>query len=115
MGVANLSGVALGIQDLQQRFLSILPCIERHARASFRFIRCTARRAECIAETLALAWKWFRRLAERGKDAAKFPVVLARYAARAVRSGRRVCGQERSNDVFSSSAQQHHGFTVGSI
>jgi hypothetical protein len=38
--------------------------------------------------------------------------TLATVAARAVRSGRRVCGQERAKDELSALAQQRHGFVV---
>ena len=48
-----------------------------------------ARREEVIQEMVALCWKWFVRLAERGRDATRFPSALATYAAKAVRSGRR--------------------------
>jgi hypothetical protein len=60
-------------------------------------------------------WKWFLRMAQRGKDATHFPAALASYAARAVRCGRRVCGQETSKDVLSPLAQQRRYFTVGSL
>jgi hypothetical protein len=98
--------------ELQARFLSIMPRIRTHARIYFRHIKCHGRRADCIAEAIALAWKWFIRLAEKGKDATRFPSVLASYAARAVRSGRRVCGQLKAKDAMSEVAQQRHGFTV---
>jgi hypothetical protein len=61
-----------------------------------------------------LCWLWFVRLARRGKDATRFPSLLASFAARAVRSGR-LCGQEPSRDALSPLAQQRHGFTVRSI
>jgi hypothetical protein len=51
-------------------------------------------------------------LAERGKDAADFISTLAFLAARGVKAGRRLCGQERSRDVMSPRAQRRHGFTV---
>ena len=41
--------------------------------------------------------------------------MLASYAARAVRCGRRVCGQEKGKDVMSSLAQQRHGFGVEAL
>ena len=97
---------------LQAHFVvAILPRIERHARVYFRD-RSADKREEAVAETVALAWRWFLRLAERGKDAGEFPSVFAAFAARAVRCGRRVCGQEKSKDVLSPSAQQRHGFCV---
>ena len=51
----------------------------------------------------------------RGKDVITFVGALARYAARAVRCGRRLTGQEKAKDVLSSLAQRRHGFTVGSL
>ena len=61
------------------------------------------------------SWLWHLRLAEKGKDATRFPTVLACYAARAVKSGCRLCGQERANDVLSPVAQQQHRFAVGKL
>jgi hypothetical protein len=37
---------------------------------------------------------------------------MARLAVRHVRSGRRLCGQERTNDALSFRAQRRHGFRV---
>ena len=64
---------------------------------------------------IGLAWKWHLRLAEKGKDATCFPTALASYAARAVRSGSRVAGQERANDILSPIAQRRHRFYVGRL
>jgi hypothetical protein len=100
---------------LHARFLSILPRIETHASIVFRHVRCPHRQADCIQETVSLAWKWFVRLASRGKDACQFPSTLATYAARAVKSGRRVCGQEKAKDVLSPLAQQRHSFVVSTL
>jgi hypothetical protein len=95
--------------------LELLPTIERTARYQFRYIRCPNHRAECVAETCALAWKWFVRLYGRGKDAGHFVAVFARFASRAVKCGRRATGQESSRDVMSRAAQQRHGFQVSSL
>jgi hypothetical protein len=95
-------------------FLVLLPRIEVHARIYFRFMK-PDRKEEAVAETVALAWHWFVRLAERGKDAAPFVSALASYAARAVLSGRRLCGQLPSKDVCSELAQRRHGFTVQAL
>jgi len=97
---------------LQAAFLAIVPRIERHASMYFRDVKCPNKRADRIAEAVALAWKWYRRLAERGKDPSTFPAVFAALVSRAVRSGRRVCGQERAKDVLSPVAQHRHGFRV---
>jgi hypothetical protein len=95
-------------------FLAVLPRIELHARVYFRFLPHD-RKEEAVAETVALAWRWFVRLAERGKDAALFGSALASYAARAVLSGRRLCGQLPARDVLSEVAQRRHGFSVQAL
>ena len=73
--------VSLPGADLQSRFINVLPRIEDQARFYFRGVRCVVRRADCIAETVAVAWKWFCRLAQRGKDATQFAAALAHLAA----------------------------------
>src|SRR6185436_14103918 len=100
--IATASSVA-GLPDnpLQARFLTLLPRIERHGRVFFRGVRCPVRKADLIAETVALCWKWIVRLAERGKDGFLFPMRLASYAAQAVKSGRRLCGQLKARDALS--------------
>src|SRR5439155_13800377 len=73
---------------------------------------CPGQREDFVSEAVALAWKSFVRLAEQGKDASEFVSALATLVVRAVRSGRRLCGQERSRDVMSPAAQRRHGFRV---
>ena len=107
--------VGWSLADLQARFLAIRERFEMHARIYFRHIRCWFRKDDFIAETIALAWKWFRRLAQKGKDATDFASVLASYAARAVNFGRRVYGQMKAKDVLNEQSQQRHGFYVGKI
>jgi hypothetical protein len=97
---------------LQQQFLEIMPRIELHARIWSRNVVCPGRRDDFISEAVALAWKSFVRLAEQGRDATEFISALASLVVRAVRSGRRLCGQERSRDVMSAAAQRMHDFRV---
>jgi hypothetical protein len=96
-------------------FLAILPRIERHGSVYFRYVKDACRKEEFIAEMVALAWKWCIQLSQHGKDVTRFPSALASYAARAVRSGRRLCGQEKGKDVLSPLAQRRHGFTTSAI
>jgi hypothetical protein len=105
----------LASPQLHTAFLSILPRIETHARVSCRGLRCPHSREEFRAEVVALCWQWFLRLVEKGKDPLQFPTTLAAYAARAVKSGRRLTGQERSKDALSPLAQRRHGFRVGPL
>ncbi len=96
-------------------FLAILPRIERHGDVYFRHVRNASLKEEFIAEMVALAWKWCVRLAEQGKDVTRFPSAIATFAARAVRSGRRLCGQEKAKDVLSPLAQRRHGFATSPL
>ena len=101
--------------DLHAKFNTmLLPVVERHASIYFRQ-QDAERKADLVAETIGLAWKWFVSLERRNKDVADFPTTLATYAARAVNSGRRVCGQENGKDVLSGRAQRRQGFTVGKL
>jgi hypothetical protein len=100
---------------LQARFLELLPRIEGHARSRFRHLRCPGRRADAVAETIAVSWRWYVRLSARGRDAAPFVGALALLAARHVRAGRRLCGQEKSKDALSALAQQRHGFAAQAL
>jgi hypothetical protein len=107
---------ASSLHQLQARFVSLmLPRIETHAKVYFRQVKCPVRKQDFIAETVAIAWKWVKRLAEKGRDALGFVSQLATYAAKAVKSGRRLCGQLKPKDVLSEKAQQQHGFVVCSI
>jgi hypothetical protein len=100
---------------LHCHFLLVLAHIQLHARISFRYIRCPHRREDAVAETVALSWKWFRRLVKRGKDPLKFPSALATFAAKAVKSGRRLTGMEKPKDVLSPRSQHLHDFGVGKL
>jgi hypothetical protein len=107
---------AATLAQLQASFLAIvLPRVLSHGRVSFRHVKCRDRRADAIQEMIGLAWLWHLRLAEKGKDATQFPTALASYAARAVKSGSRVAGQERAHDILSPLAQQGHHFAVGKL
>jgi hypothetical protein len=78
-------------------------------------VRCRHRKQELLAEMAAMTWRWFVRLVRRGKDVLKFVGRLAVYAARAISSGRRVCGRERARDAMSASTQRNRGFAVGGL
>jgi hypothetical protein len=109
---ASFPTMAPSPKQLQSDFLRILPLIERHAAVYFRSTRCPNWKGDCIAETVALSWRWFNDLARRGKDATQFPTTLAAYAARAVFSGRRLCGQLKAKDVLNERTQRRHGFRI---
>ncbi len=107
---------AAALAHLQASFLAtVLPRVLSHGRVCFGGIKCPHRREDAIQDMIGLAWRWHLRLAEKGKDATAFPTALAFYAARAVRSGNPVAGQEKANDVLSPVAQRRHHFAIGKL
>ena len=111
----SLPTPSLDLDHVHASFLAALPRIVRHAQVYFRFIKCPHRKEEMIAETVALAWSWWIRLLQRDKDPSGFISALATHAVRHVRMGRRLCGQEKTKDVVSPSAQWRRNFTVQSL
>ncbi len=106
---------ATSLEQFNSQFLQILPRIELHAQIRFRYLRCPGQREDAIAETIGVAWKWYLRLVEQGKDVNEFVSTLADYAVRHVRSGRKLCGQEKAKDVFSPRCQRINGFKIESL
>ena len=107
---ASFAGNALALH--RSAFLAILPKIEGQARFAFRHSRCSHKRADAVAEVVAICWMWFCRLAKRGKDATTFSTTLASFASRQVKSGRLLNGQENSKDALSATARHRRGFEV---
>jgi hypothetical protein len=97
---------ASSAHPLHAAFLALLPKLQTHASIAFRHIRCPNKKADCIAETIALAWTWHVRLHEQGKDVNEFLMSFVFLVARAVKSGRRACGTERANNVMSPLARR---------
>jgi DNA-directed RNA polymerase specialized sigma24 family protein len=98
--------------DIQATFLQHLPRITKHAQYALRHVGCRDAREELIAETLALAWRHFSDLAQRGKRPEEFVTTLALRCTQAVRAGRRLAGSDRARDVLSPIAKARHGVTV---
>ena len=100
---------------LHAEFQTLLPKLQKHAAIHFRHVGCPHTKADRIAETVVLAWKWFLRLHEVGKDITKFTMVFVFLAARAAQSGRRLTGMESARDVLSPRAQYRGGFKVEAL
>jgi len=92
-------------------FLEMLPTIRRMANYAFRHSR-SAVKEDLIAEVIANAFAAFRRLVARGKAALAYPSVLAKFAIKQIREGRRVGSRRNSQDVLSGYAQHRKGFSV---
>lgn len=101
--------------DLQISFLVVLPRILLQARAHFFAVRCPHRQEDAVAETVALAWRWYVSLCQRGKNPQGFIGALTTFAARRVRSGRGLCGQEKATDALSAYAQRRKSFMAVSL
>jgi hypothetical protein len=84
------------ITELHVQFLMILPTIEQYAELAHRHVVNFHDREDAIAETIALTWAWYYKLARRGRHTLAPPTVLAQADARSVRAGRLLCG---SNEV----------------
>lgn len=113
--MSDRTGVRLANHDiaaLQNLFFVALPRIARHARFYFRHLKRQHDHDDAVAEAVALAWKWFVRLVQQGKHPEEFVSAIATFAARAVKGGRRLCGQEKAKDVLSRTTQARRGFTV---
>jgi hypothetical protein len=113
--IASTNATCFPSPAVESRFLLIQSNIERHARIYFRHVVCRHKRDDLISEAVALGWKWFLQLTQRGKDPTRFPGPFARYTARAVQNGRRVCGLLKPKDVMSERAQRRHGLSVESL
>jgi hypothetical protein len=85
---------------VHERFLTMLPQIQRQARLAFRDCGAEARQ-EMTQDVVAAAFCMFVRLYQRGNEAEAYPTPLAEFAIRRVRSGRSVGCQMNVNDVLS--------------
>jgi hypothetical protein len=89
----------------------MLPKILSYARPAFRHLRAEARE-DLVQEVVCNACVAFKALWDRGKQSIAYPTVLASYAIRQVKDGRRVGNRLNIREVLSKYAQQHKGFVV---
>jgi hypothetical protein len=98
----------------EPNFLEMLPTFRRLAHYAFRHFRRAARE-DLLAEVVANAFAAFRRLVARGKAALAYPTVLAKFAIRQVREGRRLGSSTNVKDVLSPYAQHLQRVNVGPL
>lgn len=103
------------VDPLRAEYLALVPTITRIVRGAVRHVPCPDRRAELAAEAVALGWRWYRRLAARGRDPGTFPVAFAYALARSVRAGRRLVRADSAVDVLSPACRLRHGVNVMSL
>ena len=97
------------VDPWQSKFLEMLPAIRTRARIAFRAMGPEARE-EAMSEVVARCCVDYCRLAELGKEDRAYPTVLADFAVRQVRSGRRVGTAANRNDVCSPGSQRRNGY-----
>jgi hypothetical protein len=95
-------------------FLAMRPTIQRCAQRAFYGLPAHDRE-EAVAAVLALALTAYVRLVELGKPELGYPTVLARYAVRQYRTGRRVGCRLNCRDVASPACQRRSGVSVQSL
>jgi hypothetical protein len=99
------------LDELHARFLDLLPRIELHGHIYFRHLR-PHRKADAIQEMRAIAWLWYVRMINRGRDPQDFVATFVTLLARSVNSGRRLAGMLKAKDVMNPATQKRHGFRV---
>ncbi len=95
----------------QKKFEAMFPAIVKCARFAFRHVRGQDRQ-DLIQETVANALVAFRRLVRRGRESVAHGSVLAKYAIRQIKDGRRVGSSLCCSDVLSPYAQRLKSLTV---
>ncbi len=97
-----------------KKFEAMIPAIVKYARFAFRHVRGQDRQ-DLIQETVANAMVAFRRLVRRGRESVAHSSVLAKYAIRQIKDGRRVGSKLNVREMLSKYAQRHKGFHVERI
>jgi hypothetical protein len=93
-----------------ERFLEMIPAIQRYARSAFRNLRSQARE-EAVCAVVADAFFAFRRLVELGKQDRAYATPLARFAVRRYWAGR-CAGMTRGRDLTSQKARTTYGIII---
>lgn len=105
---------SLRLLKLQQVFLSLLPMILNYLRPAFRNERPELRE-DLIEDALANCYEAAYRLMLRGKESNIYPTVLAQFAIKQVRVGRKVGTRLNVNDISSGYSQQRKNLKVGRL
>ncbi len=102
------------LADIQQSFADAYPRIEGLASAQHCRLR-GERKEEAVAETVAIAWSEYRKLALAGRDVVKLLGRIIEFAAMRVRCGRGLTNPEPIRDVMSSRTRFRHRYSIASM
>jgi hypothetical protein len=95
----------------QRQFLGMLPVIRKKARMAFQDLDPEGKE-EATAEVIAVAYVMFVGLVQQGREALAYPSVLAMYAVKRVRVGRKAATSLNANDVSSEYCQLRKHLSV---
>ncbi len=94
-----------------ERFLEMIPAIQRYARSAFRNLRSQVRE-EAVCAVVADAFFAFRRLVELGKQERAYATPLARFACGSGCWAGRCAGMTRVRDLTSQKARTTYGIII---
>ena len=94
-----------------KRFLAMVPTIIQRAQFALRDGPGEPRE-DLVAEAVANCLVAYVRLVRRGKESVAYPTVLAMYAIRQIRVGRRVGKKINTHDVYAQQAQSKGGYRL---
>src|SRR5262245_57100687 len=97
--------------EWHNRFLAMLPVIERCALIAFRNLTPELKE-ELLTETIASCFVAYHRLVERQLESRAYPTSLAAFAIRRVRAGILVATPRNQDDVSSRYGQLRSGARV---
>ena len=98
----------------QEKFLAILPAIERQATFALRHLSGEALE-DAVAEVVANCTCAFRRLHEKGRLHVAFASALVRFAVAQFHDGRRVGSRQNSHDVYDLLARREGRYRLCSL
>ncbi len=109
-----LSDSRLSLVERNTCFIQMLPAIVKYTGRVLRHLPPEAKQ-DALSEVVARCFVAYHRLVELGRESVVYPTVLASFAIRQFRSGRRVGGNLSINDVLSPRAQQAKGIGIGTL
>src|SRR5271154_5745246 len=96
------------IEEIKARFAGHYPRIHRLAAFEHRRLRGD-RHDDAVADTIALAWKSYRKMALQGREPDRLIGSIVGFSARHVRASKLLGGYTHVNDVMARSAREQNG------
>src|ERR1700685_2714372 len=114
IAIAGTRKSKVSSRQRNDKFLSMLPAIQKQAAFAFREFAVEPRE-ELIQEVVATAYGMFHQLVLMGKMSLAYAAPLAQFPTRHVRAGRRMGSQRNSRDVTSRGAPLSLGIRIRTL